>query len=53
MTFLTIFFVSDFSLGLNCALGASEMRPYIEAISRNTQSFIICYPNAGKFQILL
>lgn len=34
-------------LGLNCALGATEMRPFIEAISNNTTAFTICYPNAG------
>ncbi|XP_070401461.1 methionine synthase [Nothobranchius furzeri] len=34
-------------IGLNCALGATEMRPFIEAIGKNTSSFIICYPNAG------
>jgi len=37
-----------FSVGLNCALGAAEMRPFIECISKNTQSYVICYPNAGK-----
>ena len=41
------FFVS-FSLGLNCALGAVEMRPFIEAFSMETDRYIICYPNAGK-----
>uniref|UniRef100_A0A914XDV3 Methionine synthase n=1 Tax=Plectus sambesii TaxID=2011161 RepID=A0A914XDV3_9BILA len=34
-------------VGLNCALGAKEMRPFIEVMSSNTKSFIICYPNAG------
>ncbi|PVD26012.1 hypothetical protein C0Q70_13680 [Pomacea canaliculata] len=34
-------------VGLNCALGASEMRPFIETISRNTTAYVICYPNAG------
>ncbi|XP_035261916.1 methionine synthase [Anguilla anguilla] len=34
-------------IGLNCALGAIEMRPFIEAIGKSTTSFIICYPNAG------
>ena len=37
------------SLGLNCALGAAEMRPFIECISNNTEAYVICYPNAGKF----
>ncbi|ESO85450.1 hypothetical protein LOTGIDRAFT_210794 [Lottia gigantea] len=34
-------------LGLNCALGAREIRPFIEAVSLNTTAFTICYPNAG------
>ncbi|XP_042865202.1 methionine synthase-like isoform X2 [Penaeus japonicus] len=34
-------------IGLNCALGAVEMRPFIESIGLNTKSFVICYPNAG------
>uniref|UniRef100_UPI0037E924B4 methionine synthase n=1 Tax=Semicossyphus pulcher TaxID=241346 RepID=UPI0037E924B4 len=34
-------------IGLNCALGATEMRPFIEAIGQSTTAFIICYPNAG------
>ncbi|KAK3738927.1 hypothetical protein RRG08_006494 [Elysia crispata] len=34
-------------MGLNCALGASEMRPFIEAVSKNTTAYVICYPNAG------
>ena len=36
------------SLGLNCALGAKDMRPFIEAISDCTEGFVLCYPNAGK-----
>ncbi|XP_045673590.1 methionine synthase isoform X3 [Phyllostomus hastatus] len=34
-------------IGLNCALGAAEMRPYIEAIGKCTTAFVLCYPNAG------
>jgi 5-methyltetrahydrofolate--homocysteine methyltransferase len=34
-------------IGLNCALGATEMRPFIQNISRSTEAFVICYPNAG------
>ncbi|XP_053405088.1 methionine synthase-like isoform X2 [Mercenaria mercenaria] len=34
-------------LGLNCALGAAEMRPFLQAVSDNTTAFTICYPNAG------
>jgi len=36
-----------FAVGLNCALGAALMRPYIEEISRVADSFVSCYPNAG------
>uniref|UniRef100_A0A8C5N771 Methionine synthase n=1 Tax=Gouania willdenowi TaxID=441366 RepID=A0A8C5N771_GOUWI len=35
------------SIGLNCALGAAEMRPFIEAIGKSTTALVICYPNAG------
>ncbi|CAF95217.1 unnamed protein product, partial [Tetraodon nigroviridis] len=35
-------------IGLNCALGATEMRPFIEAIGKCTTAFVICYPNAGN-----
>lgn len=36
-----------FSVGLNCALGAEEMRPYIEALSNISDCYISAYPNAG------
>ena len=35
------------AVGLNCALGAEEMRPYIAEISRVADTRIITYPNAG------
>ncbi len=35
------------SVGINCALGAAEMRPHIEELSRRADCFISCYPNAG------
>ncbi|XP_039269050.2 methionine synthase-like [Styela clava] len=34
-------------IGLNCALGAAEMRPFVEALSNFSDKSIICYPNAG------
>ena len=34
-------------IGLNCALGAAEMRPYLAEISRIADCFVSCYPNAG------
>jgi len=36
-----------FALGLNCALGAKELRPYIEELSEKAPFPIIAYPNAG------
>jgi 5-methyltetrahydrofolate--homocysteine methyltransferase len=36
-----------FAAGLNCALGAEEMRPHIEALSRICPRPVVCYPNAG------
>ena len=36
------------AVGLNCALGATLMRPYIQELSRVAgDTFISCYPNAG------
>src|SRR6195952_2210845 len=35
------------SVGLNCALGAKEMRPHIEELSVKANVFISAYPNAG------
>jgi 5-methyltetrahydrofolate--homocysteine methyltransferase len=35
------------SVGLNCALGPKEMRPYIEEISQIAPFFVSTYPNAG------
>jgi 5-methyltetrahydrofolate--homocysteine methyltransferase len=35
------------SVGLNCALGAKDMRPYLEALSNIATCFISAYPNAG------
>ena len=35
------------TIGLNCALGAKEMRAHIEEIGRVADSFVCAYPNAG------
>ena len=35
------------SIGLNCALGPAEMRPYIEELSAKAPFFVSTYPNAG------
>jgi 5-methyltetrahydrofolate--homocysteine methyltransferase len=34
-------------VGLNCALGAKEMRPYLAELARVADCFVSCYPNAG------
>jgi 5-methyltetrahydrofolate--homocysteine methyltransferase len=35
------------AVGLNCALGAKEMRPYLAELSRIADCFVSAYPNAG------
>ena len=35
------------AVGINCALGAREMRPYLAELAAITPSFVSCYPNAG------
>jgi 5-methyltetrahydrofolate--homocysteine methyltransferase len=35
------------SIGLNCALGAKDMRPYLEELSTKAPFFVSAYPNAG------
>ncbi|MFZ2322712.1 MAG: methionine synthase, partial [Ignavibacteriaceae bacterium] len=35
------------SIGLNCALGAKQMRPFVEDISNISDKFLSVYPNAG------
>lgn len=35
------------TVGLNCALGAALMRPYIEELAKKADTFICVYPNAG------
>ena len=35
------------AVGLNCALGARDMRPYVAELSRLADSFVSVYPNAG------
>ena len=35
------------SIGLNCALGAAQLRPYLQALSEKAPFFVSAYPNAG------
>ena len=34
-------------VGVNCSLGASEMRPFLESLARVADTYVSCYPNAG------
>jgi 5-methyltetrahydrofolate--homocysteine methyltransferase len=34
-------------VGVNCSLGATEMRPFVEDLSRAATTWVACYPNAG------
>ena len=45
--YISISHAGLFSVGLNCALGASQMRPFIEEISDVAECYVSCYPNAG------
>ena len=36
-----------FAVGINCALGARDMRPYLAELSRLAGTYVSCYPNAG------
>ncbi len=38
---------APFSIGLNCALGAADLRPYVEELSRIADTRISVHPNAG------
>ena len=45
--YLSVEHARPFSVGLNCALGAREMRPYLADLARAVDGYISCYPNAG------
>src|SRR4051794_2555029 len=39
--------VRPLTVGLNCALGATELRPYVAELSRLADTFVSAHPNAG------
>ena len=45
--YISIQHANPLSVGLNCALGAKEMRPHIEELSGIASCFTSAYPNAG------
>ena len=34
-------------VGLNCALGGAQLRPYVEELARVADTYVCAYPNAG------
>ena len=36
-----------FIVGVNCSLGAKEMRPFVEDLARVAPTYVACHPNAG------
>ena len=45
--YASVIHARPFSIGLNCALGARDMRPYVGELARIAQCYVSCYPNAG------
>ena len=45
--YVSVMHANPLSIGLNCALGASEMRPHIEELSQIAACYTSAYPNAG------
>ncbi len=45
--YVSVMHADPLSIGLNCALGAKEMRPHIEELSTIAACYVSAYPNAG------
>lgn len=45
--YFSVMHAHPLSVGLNCALGGRQMRPYMEELSRVASCYVSCYPNAG------
>jgi len=45
--YTSVMHAKPLSIGLNCALGAEEMRPHLETLAGIADCFISAYPNAG------
>lgn len=45
--YISVMHARPLSVGLNCALGGKQMRPYMEELSHIASCYISCYPNAG------
>ena len=44
---VSVMHAKPLAVGINCALGAREMRPYLAELSRVATTFVSSYPNAG------
>ncbi|MBS1587250.1 MAG: homocysteine S-methyltransferase family protein [Bacteroidetes bacterium] len=44
---ISVMHAEPLSIGLNCALGAAQMRPHVEELAQIAPTFVSCYPNAG------
>jgi 5-methyltetrahydrofolate--homocysteine methyltransferase len=45
--YISVAHANPLSIGLNCALGAKEMRPHIQELSQIASCYVSAYPNAG------
>ena len=45
--YISVMHANPLSVGLNCALGAHEMRPHIEELTQIASCYVSAYPNAG------
>ena len=45
--YISISHAEPFAVGLNCALGADEMRPHIAALAKTAGTHVMAFPNAG------
>jgi 5-methyltetrahydrofolate--homocysteine methyltransferase len=45
--YISIRHAHPFSVGINCALGARDMRPYLADLARIAEGYVSSYPNAG------
>lgn len=45
--YISLMHAEPFSIGLNCALGAKDMEPYLYALSKLANCLVSAYPNAG------
>lgn len=45
--YISVMHANPLSIGLNCALGAEQMRPHVEELSQIAACYVSAYPNAG------